>query len=204
MERHIAWDIGAGALGLALGERLGACVIRQRYSRLVIDCNRSPDRADAMPEVSDGTTVPANLGLSAAERARRVAAIHAPYHERIAAVLDARAARGLRSVLVLVHSFTPVMGGVARPWTFGVLHEGSALAQAALRLLRETGEVVGDNEPYAMDDVDYTAFRHGRDRGLPFLELETRQDLLAEAAGVRRVADLLADLLPKALAEAAP
>ncbi len=201
-ERHIAWDIGAAALTRALSARLDAACVLQRYSRLVIDCNRDPARADAMPEVSDGTRVPANAGLTADAKAARVDAIHAPYHAEIARVLDARAARGQPSVLILVHSFTPAMQDVARPWTYGVLHEGSPLPLAALRLLREAGELVGDNEPYAMDEVDYTAFRHGRDRGLPFLELETRQDLIADAAGVERAADLLAGVLPRALGAA--
>jgi predicted N-formylglutamate amidohydrolase len=204
MERHIAWDIGALALTRAVAVRLDAAVVAQRYSRLVIDCNRDPVRADAMPVVSDGTPIPANAALTPESRAARVAAIHEPYHARIAALLDARAASGLGTVLVLVHSFTPVMAGVPRPWLFGVLHKGGPLAVAALRLLREGEGPIGDNQPYAMDDVDYTAFRHGRARGLPFLELETRQDLLADDAGVERVAGRLAALLTRAWAEAGP
>ena len=202
MDRHIAWDIGALALSRALARRLDGALIAQRYSRLVIDCNRDPARADAMPAVSDATPVPANAALNAGGRSARVAAVHDPYHARLATLLDARAAAGRRTVLVLMHSFTPVMAGVARPWTFGVLHQGGALAAAALRLLREAGETVGDNEPYAMDDVDYTAARHGTARGLSFLELETRQDLISDDAGVERVADLLARMLPRALDEA--
>src|SRR5690606_8179833 len=38
-DRHIAWDIGAGALARRLGRDLSAGVIRQAYSRLVVDCN---------------------------------------------------------------------------------------------------------------------------------------------------------------------
>lgn len=202
MDRHIAWDIGAGDLSLALGERLDATVVRQPYSRLVIDCNRNPARADAMPEVSDGTVVPANVCLSAEGRAERVAEIHAPYHDGLDRLLDERAAAGLRTVLVLMHSFTPVMNSVPRPWRFGVLHTGQPIALAVLRRLREAkvGEV-GDNQPYAMDEVDYTAGRHGTERGLDFVEIEVRQDLIADQEGRRPVVDLLADLLPAALAD---
>ncbi len=203
LDRHIGWDIGAGALGLELGRMLGATVVRQTYSRLVIDCNRDPARADAVPEVSDGTPVPANQELGTAGRAVRVAQIHAPYHAGIATLLDARAERS--TALLLLHSFTPVMRGCARPWRYGVLHDGGALALAVLARLRaEAPPPIGDNEPYAMDAVDYTAFRHGRDRGLTFVEIEVRQDLLLTAEGRTEVATLLARLLPAALAAVLP
>jgi len=205
MDRHIAWDIGAGALSLLLGERLNACLIRQPYSRLVIDCNRDPARADAMPEVSDGTRVPANTGLNTAGRAARVAAVHEPYHARLAALLDARVAAGRTTVLGLIHSFTPAMRGAARPWTYGVLHTGQPLALATLARLRaaRVGKV-GDNEPYAMDAVDYTAGRHGTARGIDFVEVEVRQDLIGEKEGQESVAAMLVGVLGAALADITP
>lgn len=175
--RHIAWDLGVEALGRALAPLLDAPFVAQRMSRLVIDCNRDPVRPDAMPEVSDGTRVPGNIGLSADARAARVAAIHAPYQQAIA---DRIAARG-ETVLVALHSFTPAMGGVARPWHAGVLHNGAndRFARAVLAKLQAEGDlVVGDNEPYAMDRIDYTIPRHAFAAGLPYVELEIRQDLL--------------------------
>jgi len=193
-ERHIAWDIGAGALSLMMGEALGACVIRQTYSRLVIDCNRAPDRADAIVEVSDGTRVPANVALDPAEAAARVAEIHAPYHRRIAEELDLRAATGTPTLLVAIHSFTPEMNGLARRWHLGVLHLGeSAFSRAMLSGLAQEagGWVIGDNEPYAMDGIDYTIPVHAQERGLDYLELEIRQDLIAEPSGQAKIADLL-------------
>ncbi len=196
-ERHIAYDIGAAGLSERLAAALGgACLIQQVYSRLVIDCNRDPERADAIVETADGARVTGNLNLSADARRRRVEAIHTPYHAAIAAELDARATRGLSTSLVLIHSFTPAMGGVARPWKVGVLHQGNALSLAALGWLQARPELtVGDNEPYAMDDIDYTAPRHAQRRGLEYLELETRQDLIAETVGQERFASLYAEML---------
>ena len=204
-ERHIAWDIGAAALADALGDAWGAAVIKQRWSRLVIDCNRDPARADAIPVVSDGQTIPANAALSPEARAARVDEVHAPYHAAIAAELDARAAAGTPTTLVLVHSFTPRMTGVDRPWTFGVLHaHDSPVSDAALELLaREPGEVVGDNQPYAMDLIDYTAPIHAGPRGLDYLELEVRQDLISHDAGLARVAAILTRVVPAAASLAA-
>ena len=196
-ERHIAWDIGALGLARELARLLGdACLIAQPYSRLVIDCNREPGRPDAVVDVADGAVVPGNRHLTAEARQARVEAIHAPYHAAIAAELDDQAAHGRSPPLILLHSFTPAMGGRARPWQVGVLHQGGALSLAALDWLRRRpGLTVGDNEPYAMDEVDYTAPFHAGRRGLSFLELETRQDLLADAAGQTRFAELYAEML---------
>jgi predicted N-formylglutamate amidohydrolase len=203
--RHIAWDIGVAGLGQHLSQALRATFIRQRFSRLVIDCNRDPARPDAIPEASDGTQVPGNRGLAAAQRRARIVEVAQPYHAAIAAELDARAALGRPTTLVSLHSFTPHMGGFDRPWRFGVLHaEDSAFSRAVLAHLRaQVGAgLVGDNAPYSMDEVDFTIPHHARSRGLDYLELEVRQDLLARAVGQQRIALRLAALLPQALAEA--
>jgi predicted N-formylglutamate amidohydrolase len=203
-DRHIAWDIGIAGLGAILSEALGATFIRQRYSRLVIDCNRDPARPDAIPEVSDGAHIRGNAGLTPADRQARFDAVAAPYHAAIAAELDDRAARGLSTTLISLHSFTPQMNAFARPWRFGVLHaEDSAYSRTVLaRLQADLGtDLVGDNQPYRMDEVDFTIPHHCRPRGLDYLELETRQDLVADEAGQREVAKRLARLLPEALAD---
>lgn len=194
--RHIAIDLGVAALGAALAARLDAPFVAQSYSRLVIDCNRDPGSPAAIPETSDGTVVPGNAGLTAAARAARVAAIHAPYQAAIAALIADRP----RTILVSLHSFTPVMAGVARPWEIGVLHGGHAdgFAHRLLARLQARGDrVVGDNEPYRMDGTDFTVPRHAFDAGLAYAEIEIRQDLLvADPAGW---ADLLGDELEAAI-----
>ncbi len=197
-ERHIAWDIGAGGLCWKLSEALDAAAARQAYSRLVIDCNRAPGREDLVPPVSDGTVIPANQGLEAADLQARIDEIHAPYHAGIAALLDRRMDQA-PPVVVSVHSFTPSMGGVDRPWHVGVLHAHDSPASARmLELLgAEDGLVVGDNQPYAMDGIDYTIPRHAQARGLDYLELEIRQDLISDEAGQARMAALLAPLIAR-------
>lgn len=198
--RHIALDIGVAGLGMLLAQRLGATFIRQPYSRLVVDCNRDPQSAEAIVEISDGVVVPGNLDIGTAARRRRVAAIHAPYQRRIAAELARRAA----PILVSLHSFTPILGGHARPWDVGVLHGGgdAAFARAMLSALRRLpGLVVGDNEPYRFDATDHTVPRHAFIRRIPYVELEVRQDLIADAEGQQRWSDLLALALEAAESE---
>lgn len=203
LQRHIAWDIGVAGMGERLAHRLGATLIGQRYSRLVIDCNRDPARPDAIPQVSDGVAIPGNLELSAADRSRRVEEIFNPYHRAIASDLDAR--RGRPCVLVALHSFTPQMGGFRRPWRYGVLHDHpSPLSRALLaRLRQDAGEdLVGDNQPYAMDGVDFSVPNHAVARGLDYAEIEVRQDLIATEEGQAEVAEWLAPRLLAALARA--
>jgi predicted N-formylglutamate amidohydrolase len=197
IDRHIAWDIGIAGLGERLSRSLDACFVRQAYSRLVIDCNRRPGAPDSIPAVSDGVAIPANRDLSDSERDRRRAEVFQPYQDRISSLLDARARLGQRTLLVALHSFTPVMQGFRRPWRYGVLHRGdSALSRHMLAGLRgEMGEEAGDNQPYALDERDATVPLHADPRGLDYLELEVRQDLIADDAGQDAAAELIARLL---------
>jgi predicted N-formylglutamate amidohydrolase len=201
--RHIAWDIGIGAVGRELSLLLNAAVILQTYSRLVIDCNRDPKVPSSIPEISEATEIPGNRSLNETERAARVDAIFRPYHDAIAAALDRRAAADRASVLVALHSFTPVFKGVSRPWHVAVLfNRDPRLAHALAELLRADGSLmVGENEPYRVSDLtDYTVPVHGERRGLPHVEIEIRQDLITDPSGQREWAERLARLLPAAYA----
>jgi len=201
MDRHIAWDIGVAGLGERLAGDLDAGFIRQTYSRLVIDCNRGPDAPDAAPPISDGVVIPANQGLTTGDREMRRREICDPYQACIAEALEERRARGQATQLFSLHSFTPVFGAQVRPWRFGVLHRGdSALSRRVLALLRERlGDAAGDNQPYVMDATDYTVPLHADPRGLDYLELEVRQDLIGDEAGQDETAAFLAPVLREAL-----
>lgn len=204
--RHIAWDIGIAGVARRLGESLDAFTILQTYSRLVIDANRHPGSAQSIVTVSEQTGVPGNEGLQPADADRRAAEIFAPYHQRIEAELDARARDARDTVLVTLHSFTPVYLGNARPWHAGVLHDRERrLGNALLPLLRSQPElVIGENEPYAASDAtDYTLVVHGEKRGLLCVEIEIRQDLIADEDGQGQWANRLGRLLPLALHELA-
>ena len=200
-ERHIAWDIGAGAVCCLIGDALGAVVMRQNYSRLAIDCNRMPGSETSIVELSELTTVPGNIGLSKAQMEGRVREIFQPYHDRIARELDRRRQAGRRTALIAVHSFTPTFKSAARPWHVGVLYNRDPrFANILMDFLRcEQGLVVGDNEPYSVtDESDYTIPIHGEQRDLHHVAIEIRQDLIADEAGQRRWAGLFAQLLPQA------
>ena len=185
--RHIAWDIGVAALGAALSERLDATFIAQVYSRLVIDCNRRPGAPDSIPPVSDGIAIAANAALDAEGAAARAEAIHAPYQAAIADEIERRTRIDQHTFLISLHSFTPSMRSVGRPWQVGMLYnEGdNRFARAMLEAFRRDPSLtVGDNQPYSMDTIDYTIPLHAYPALLPYVEIEIRQDLLSDEAGV--------------------
>jgi predicted N-formylglutamate amidohydrolase len=193
-ERHIAWDIGIGGVTTRLADALSAHMIAQRYSRLVIDCNRPPGAQSSIPILSEATRIAGNEEISqAAKEARRVE-IFQPYHDRIGAILDARAQSKQPTILLAMHSFTPVYAGVARPWHIGTLYNRDRrLAKILLDLLHAEGDLVaGDNQPYAASDAtDYCIPVHAEPRGLIHCGIEIRQDLIADETAQREWAERL-------------
>lgn len=203
LTRHIAWDIGARDIAVALAETLGAALYMQRYSRLVCDCNRRPDVPGFAPDLGELTAIPGNADLSPAQRQARQQAIWSPFHDALSAALDARRAAGRPTFLVTIHSFTPVFKGVSRPWQVGVLYNRDRhFAPAALDYLRRnSGYTVGDNQPYAItDDGDYTIPIHGEKRAIPCVEFEIRNDLTTGADAIRHWSGLLAQTVRSAAA----
>ena len=207
LSTHIAWDLGVAELGRRLSSRLDALLISQNYSRLVVDVNRPPGAIDSIPALSERTRIAANDGASGPDATERLDAVFHPYHDRIRAELDDRDARGDRSALVALHSFTPVYMGEQRPWHVGVLYgRDPRLAQLVLDGLRTDGAlVVGENEPYSVSDsTDYTIVVHGEQRGIPHVELEIRHDLLVTETDVQAWAERIGGVLEEALPRLIP
>jgi predicted N-formylglutamate amidohydrolase len=203
LQRHVAWDIGAAVVARHLAAALDAFVILQNYSRLVIDCNRPLDSPGSIVARSEATDIPGNANLDAAAAAARAREIFAPYHSRIAAELDRRAAQQRPTILISVHSFTPVYHSVARPWHVGMLYGRDArVAHRLLEIIRTEGRWnVGDNEPYAVSaTTDYALPVHCEKRGIAHVGLEIRQDLIEQPRGqdewAARIAGWLAAVAP--------
>ncbi len=198
LNRHIAWDIGAAGVTESLSERLDAPAILCGTSRLVIDCNRQLDNPALIPIVSDGTPVPGNAGLSDESRNLRIERWFRPYHDAIEGVLLGRMARGAESIVIAIHSMAPSLDGRPRPWQIAVSsHEDRRLSDPVLSALRAPGDlVVGDNEPYCIDPaIDYSIPFHALRRGLLHLQMEFRQDEIADAAAEQHWALRFAEAL---------
>jgi predicted N-formylglutamate amidohydrolase len=202
-QRHVAWDIGAAGVATRLAAALDAFAILQNYSRLVIDCNRPLDAPGSIVARSEATDIPGNANIDATAAAARVREIFLPYHARIAGELDRRVAQGKPTILISVHSFTPVYHGVARPWQIGMLYGRDArVAHRLLAIIRAEGRWnVGDNEPYAVTaTTDYAIPVHCETRGIAHVGLEIRQDLIEQADGqdewATRIAGWLSAIAP--------
>ena len=197
LERHIAYDIGAGPLGRSLAERFRAPALLTTFSRLLIDANRGEDDPTLIMRLSDGAVVPGNARLDAAEAQRRIARFYRPYHQAVAALLDAMAATGRAPVILSIHSYTPIWKGTQRPWHAGILWDRDPRFAMPLLtgLQAEPGLRVGDNEPYSGALKNDTMYRHGTARGFAHALLEVRNDLIATPAGVLEWADRLEPLL---------
>jgi predicted N-formylglutamate amidohydrolase len=180
LARHIAWDIGIAEVTHGLARALDAPAVLSGFSRLAIDPNRALDDPTLIPQLADGVVVPGNQNLSPGEVRARIESFHRPYHQAIARALDALVARGPAPAMVSMHSFTPVMKGVERPWHIGILWDADPrLPRPLMARLRAQGVPVGDNEPYtARDGHGYTMFQHAEPRGLAHVLIEIRQDLI--------------------------
>ena len=197
LSTHIAYDIGAAAATRALARAYGAPAVLGSWSRLLIDLNRGPDDPTLVMKLSDGSIIPGNAGVDAAEVARRIARFHAPYHAAIAAQLDRI---GPDAVLVSMHSFTPSWKGRRRQWEVGVLYDRDRrLARPLMARLAEAGFSVGDNEPYSGALEGDTLWRHGTCRGLPHVLIEMRQDLVGTDEQAQAFALRLKPILDAAL-----
>ena len=200
--RHIAWDIGAQGLAEEFARRFEATFVQQVYSRLVIDCNRPPNTESSIIKVSESTVVPGNHDLSKEEIEARRKEIFDPYHDTITSIIDKRLEQQQPTILLAIHSFTPVYHDESRPWHIGLLYNrDTRLAKLFYELLVQDELLcVGDNNPYSVDDfTDYTIPAHGEKRGIPHLLFELRHDLIEREEDQYRWAHRLAHALECAL-----
>jgi predicted N-formylglutamate amidohydrolase len=200
LQRHIAWDIGAEQVARLLSRLMDAPLVLQRYSRLAYDCNRPPDSADAMPEISETTHIPGNRHLSSDDKLMRTREIYRPFHAAIADLLDHRAAEGTKSVVVSIHSFTPVYKGKPRAVELGILHDrDSDLADNLITSFPTVDARL--NEPYGPEDgVLHTLNLHASPRGLRHAMIEIRNDFLLDERGQVEWAERLSAALVHATA----
>jgi len=203
LTRHIGWDIGAEAVALNVGEQLRARVLCCRFSRLLIDPNRSLDNPALVPEVSDDVLIPANQSLSRAAHQSRIDTYYQPYHDQLAVALDEMKRLHSDPLIISVHSFTPRLSARddARPWHISLLwKDDEKTAQEIMKNLRaETEFVIGDNVPYSGQIYNATVDKHVGPRKLKHATFELRQDLISEEQGVVEMSAALTNAIAQIL-----
>ena len=183
LQRHIAWDIGAAGTARLLAKHLDAPLIMQNYSRLAYDCNRPPEAEGAMPELSEIFTIPGNLKLSPQQKLARINEIYRPFMDAVAGVLDRRAAHGLHTIPISIHSFTRTYKGRERGVELGLLFDRDAWL-ANLLVKSFAGVNTQLTEPYGpKDGVMHLMNVHAAPRGLHHLMIEIRNDLIEHERG---------------------
>lgn len=196
---HLAWDIGAGPLTERLAESLGVTAVLAQYSRLVVDCNRNLMDPSAFLEFGDGVIIQGNRNLRQSDKDRRAGDIYWPYHAAIDAEVQRLTQLGEAPVMFSIHSFTPVLNGVSRPWEIGVLWDADRpTAKVVIAGFEQAGYYVGDNEPYSgKAPMDFTIDHHAEGAGLRHVGIEIRQDLIDDEEGVERIATILHQIVQR-------
>lgn len=190
---HLAIDIGAGKLTELIARRLGLTAVIAQYSRLVIDCNRELMDPGAFLEYGDGILVPGNRNLTQEQKDARAEAIYWPYHRAIDEQVARLRSVGPKPAFISLHSFTPVLNGIAREVQMGVLWDKDArLSDIFIEEFRAAGFLTGDNEPYSgRAPQDFTIDHHAEGIELPHVGIEVRQDLIDDIAGVEEIAPIM-------------
>lgn len=188
MEEHIAVDIGVEGIAEKMASRPGTAAFLGNVSRLVCDTNRRADDPAAIPEMSDGRTIPGNAEI---DREARLARFHHPFHEALSRLMD----EFPPALTLILHSYTTALAvdpDSHRPWHCGLLYDedprGARLAQP---LLEAEGFIVGDQLPYSGKIYNATISRHVESERRPYLYIEIRQDLIEHGAGQAEWADRL-------------
>lgn len=191
LEEHWGWDIGARDVTAQLVATLGGQAVATKFSRLWVDPNRdSKSEALILTEI-DGQQIRFNNAVDANERARRLRDWFEPYHDAVKRIGLARSEQPTPMEILSVHSFTPLYLGKARPMEIGVLfNDYDERAWHMEEALIAQGFEVALNAPYSgkpPDRLIYSAQRHGESLQVPYLELEIRQDLIADAKTAKEV-----------------
>lgn len=195
---HRGYDAGSLELARRLAARLNVPLYAGRWTRLLVDLNRSPGHPALFSELT--------RTLPRAERERIVGAYYRPYRAALAAALEAVIRRRRRVLHVSVHSFTPVLDGVTRRADIGLLYDPGRpaerlLAAAWCRALQARhGLHVRRNYPYrgTADGVTTWLRRHFPDPAYAGIELELNQRLLplSRALGAAIAATLAEAMRP--------
>lgn len=183
LSSHIAWDPHALEIAKSLSEKLDAPLVASNISRLVYDCNRPPSVKSAVPEQSEIYDIKGNSNLSKDDLDERSVKYYFPFRNALSECLGFHSRRSEETIMVTIHTFTPVYQGRSRSLKIGILHDSdSRMADGMLASLASSTKMkVERNQPYGpRDGVTHTLKEHGTKRGIANVMIEIRSDLVAK------------------------
>jgi len=193
LELHIAWDIGIAEVTENLSAMLDAPAVLARFSRLLIDANRALDQDGLIPTHTDNHQIDGNIGLSQEDIESRIERFYKPFHDGVEGIIMRKINNDHAPMVLNMHSFTPQMNGVERPWHSGVLwNKDDRIARVLKEKLDRRGFNVGDNEPYSGRELNHTMNTHGTRHGFPYVNIEIRQNEIDHPAGIEKWSTILA------------
>jgi predicted N-formylglutamate amidohydrolase len=167
-------------------------------TRLLVDLNRSPHHPRALSEWT--------RSLARPDRESLLRRYHAPHRAAVEGDVEELVRRGRRVLHLGVHSFTPVLDGVARGADLALLYDParplerglcSSWAEALARALPRLA--VRRNQPYRGASDGLTTWLRRRFPAEAYLGIEievNQRHLTAGRRFPREVAEALADCLP--------
>lgn len=200
LAQHWGWDIGIQDVTQRLREKTQSVGVFSRFSRLICDPNRAIDNPTWLLEEVEGAPLSFNTSVTEAERERRRAEYYDPYHQGVHDTIATRRNNPTPFLLLSMHSFTPLYMGEPRSLEVGVLFDENYehLAYKMGAWIEQEGLITEYNEPYSgMGGMMYSIWRHGNHFGLPYLELEIRQDLIDTREKAHAMADRILPSLEK-------
>lgn len=193
---HWAYDPGAADTAKLLAQRLETIAVLSKFTRLLLDANRTLYSETLFRKACDGRPLDLNTALTAEERYSRISRFHVPYHQLVgetAEFLDP-------DLIISIHTFTPNYEGQIRSVEVGVLYEDydAALALYTQAQFQSAGFDSRLNEPWSgkaglMPVALGVKFAKG-DRHRDTIELEIRNDLATDETIREKIVKILVDL----------
>ena len=180
LDTHWGIDIGIPEITDKLTSSLGLPAVLANFSRLVCDPNRPTDEPTFIKPDVEGHLLSFNQSISPEEIQRRIETYYEPYHNAVDAMIKNRLETDSDFLVLSLHSFTPEYMGEKRELEIGVLYDNYEKdAQFFFDAFDKRNFKVQYNQPYSgVDEMIFSAHKHGTANGLTYLELEFRQDLI--------------------------
>ena len=198
---HRGFDWGTAHLGKSLGASFRAPVIFGKFTRLLIDLNRSEMHKAALSEIT--------RNLLPNEHELIINTYHRPHWDQVRKIIDEQIKKGKIVFHIGIHSFTPVFNGQIRMCDFGVLYDSqrkleSAFAISWQKALQVQSKLrIRRNYPYLgkCDGLTSEFRKIYSEKNYRGFEIEVNQALVVKKNDLKMVEQILIKSLQSVLSE---